>query len=396
MSPRPLVLLSIALTTAAVAGKETAKAVYTAAPRVQASSVEIRIHPSNTAITDKDIKSDGAFKKGTQVSPGTSELPDSPFDWYGPEVALEEGAPVRIDICIDDLQVVRKQLQQHDIPCKVKGEKVSKENLHVCPAFYYEVTWRMPTRLVATRDGEVVATARYNPPAVTGFGYNKNTGFLEQGELDAAWDPGELAQRAIVHRLDEIDDIVQSFVYTGVAEEKVRLRLPRDKDYDYSDIEKAAERAAEALDAMRKGKKKPGPKAIDDAMDLFEREIATADLSDKDARIDAKAARKLHAAVAQLALYRHDHDRALEHAERALELYQTEGFQSDTRIGQYQELIGMIEARSGLAPGGPVDDLDKADNLLDQARRKRSPYDVVVAGSGMQACGGGGVDGGNR
>lgn len=388
MPSRTLLLLSVALATSALAGKEKAKAAYTAAPRVDTDSVEIRIHPSSTDIDDKDIKSDGAFKKGTQVSPGTTEVPDSPFDWYGPEVTLKEGAPVRLDICMADLQVVNKQVQEHEIPCKVKGEEVSEETLNVCPAYYYEVTWRMPTKLVATRGGEVVATGRYNAKATTGFGYNKNTGFLKRDELEAAWDPGELAQRAIVHRLDEIDEVVQSFVYTGIATEKVKLRLPRDKNHDYSEIEQAAEEAADALTAMRKGKKKPGPEAIDAAMDLFEAELAKADLSNKDARINAKAARKLNAAIAQLALYRHDHDRAKKHAEEALRMYEKESFTSNNRIAKYEALIDRIETRSGLEPGGSTKGLDKADSLLDEARRKRSPYTVVQAGSGMDACGG--------
>lgn len=386
MTFRALLLLALMITTGASANNQKAKTVYTAAPRVDAAAVEIRIYPSSTKVGDKDIKADGAVKKGTQVSPETTPVPTSPFNWFGPAVALQEGAPVRIDICMADLKVVDKQLQQHEIPCKVKGEKVSKDNLHVCPAFYYEVTWRMPTMLVASRGGEVLATARYNARATTGFGYNKNTGFLKQPELEAAWSPEELAQRAIIHRLDEIEEIVQSFVYTGVANETVRLQMPRSKDHDYSAIYQAAERAADALAAKRKEGDALDKQAIEAAIALFEAELTKADLSNKNARIDAKAARMLHAATAQLALYAYDHERALTHAEKALKLYRTEGFQNENRVQEYEALIGSIQSRSGLVPGGPTKGLAKARSLLDQARSKRSPYTVVQAGSGMDVC----------
>lgn len=389
---RPTLVTAAALLVApiALAGVKTerTKAAFVAQPRVQTEAVELHLHPGAIPATHNDIAPFSLPQQSTLVSPGSTEWPDSPYTFLGRDLELADGAPVTVDVCFGELEVLRKATQTHGVACKMKGADVSAETVTECPAYYYDVTYRLPVKVVARKDGAIVAEASMNEPAIFGFDYNLNGGHLKKEELDQAWDVSEFGVQAIRHRLDALHDVVQSFVSIAEAKESIVLRVPQSRQHDYEALHATTKAAADAVKNLARGKGGDADRqAIDDAIALFEQELATAEPNNKDARIDGKGARQLHASLAKLALLRFDFDKAEEHARRAKAMYATETFRSNAMEAEYEQLLTDIATRRGLQPyTQPTKGLKKAPDILADARKKAKKYKTIVPGSGMEAC----------
>jgi Leucine-rich repeat (LRR) protein len=98
--------------------------------------------------------------------------------------------------------------------------------------------------------------------------------------------------------------------------------LKSNKEFDYSELQKAAEKAVEGYTALNKDAfNEAGKQKLQEAIELWKKEVATTDIQNRKARINKRSAGRLYKNIGLAYAYLRDYKSARENIKSALKLY---------------------------------------------------------------------------
>lgn len=135
-----------------------------------------------------------------------------------------------------------------------------------------------------------------------------------------------------------------SNVYLSYFPEEFQVYGAKGKAFDYADLEGAFEKAMEAYKSIKKNGLSSGDiDKLKEAIAVWEKELETADLEDKKARISPNIAKGLHENCLRAYAHMFEFDKAKDHGKSFLELF---GNFSNNRSNAVKELLVRIELQS--------------------------------------------------
>lgn len=340
------------------------------------SSAQISIYPGKIAIDQNSLhKKSGGLQA---LQDNINNVNDTYFTFK--DIKNTNAAPdVKVEIAFGEFEVVSTADNSHQIPCKHKDAKLSKENIMECPAHYYDVTYKLPTVLIIRdKAGNVLSAEHLTDEGKTTFGYDKSgmSGYIYKPELVEAYNqPGVkngLAKTALTDRLDELTSYVQEAFYFESLQIKLDFASGKGKDYDYTDLDAAQESAIAGLEAIDKGQ--DGKAALQKAIDTWLKAVEAIDMSDKKARINRKIGSELYMNLAKAYFFLNEPEKGEENIDEAIKLLRfesnlnrvDEGKAWKRRLNRQKGQLKSIEANRAMTKG----ERKEVDAFLDNARVK--------------------------
>ena len=190
-----------------------------------------------------------------------------------------------------------KATKDHKIPCVVKGQKISKETVKECPAYYYEFTYTLPYVLrITDKSGKVLLNEHHQEQATQTFGYDASgmSGFLKIQELQDAYrkaiesDKNQFAEKALVSKLEESEEKIQEAFYFSAYTQKFDIASAAGKGFDYSALDQAQTIAISGFEKVSKGDATTGRTDLEKAIATWKKEVSELNLGSENARINRK------------------------------------------------------------------------------------------------------------
>lgn len=303
-------------------------------------------------------------------------------------VAADAGPNALVTIHYGKFEIVNKTLKDHKIPCKRQGAEVNAENIQSCPAFYYEVAYKLPVVIVVKdANGKVLVTEELQDASstqTTTFGYDKSglTGYLKKGKLDEAYKESTVEKQAVLRSLDRCEDAVQQLFFCHYTTLYFDLGTGKGS-HDYSALDGAFKEAEAAFKKMNKDNDAAAFTAsTENAIKVWTEEVKGLDMDNKKARISKKIGFRLNMNLVYTHYFRGEYDEAMEFAIAAQKVSKK---LSNIAFGQESvDAIKMINAKkaemksqaSGAVASG---ELKNADVIMMQTRVKanKAPHQFI-------------------
>ncbi|MFW5761777.1 MAG: hypothetical protein ACOCXH_12430 [Cyclobacteriaceae bacterium] len=362
---------------------------YPVVPVEGINTYKINIYPGSLDIEQQDIKE----KRGLIAKLKNAKPNDL---YFAKQYQLTADNPdAHIEVAYGDFQIVGESLHDHEIPCN-RGEKITKESITKCPAFYYSVEFSLPVYItVSDKSGKVLMAEKLPAEGYTDFGYDdsKLSGFLTTNELKEAYaakGSQVVLENAFENKLEEAEDVIQQAFAFYYNEHRITVASAKDKDFDYSTLDDAQAQAIAAYETLatdptgiqfKNGIQKP--------IEIWNNEVQSLDKYDKKARINSKIGAELNQNLALAYMFSRDFSNASKHIQETYYLLTSGSSQRLDKIREAEIFDSLIHVRSqynvGLELNKNVDvsGLVKSESLMSPARNKEKNllYPVLVAGN---------------
>jgi hypothetical protein len=220
-------------------------------------------------------------------------------------------------------------MKEHKIPCTIRGQKITKETLHECPAYYYERSYTLPYVIrISDKSGNVLHTEAFPGEGVQTFGYDASglSGYLKKAELESAYasqqntQPMMMASEAMGAQLDQLEPALQSMCFYTPVTRKLSISSAAGKGFDYAALETAQKLALNTFDNLKKTSAASLLTNLAPALTTWKQELATLDMKQDNSRINRSIATGLYANVALAYAYGWQLDSAAAYADKAQNL----------------------------------------------------------------------------
>jgi len=285
-----------------------------------AATFNITIHSGNSDFTDKQLKGSKAKKTLRKYT-----ADDLYFSFNDLKITSER-PDINVEIAFGKFQVLNKIEKAHEIACTYKGAKLNstkniKKNLKMCPAVYYKVEYQLPYILkVSNQSGEVLLIKEYNKKGWDTFGYDSTglTGFLKKEDLDAAYNKSDLVKikrAAYLLKIANSNTTINENIFFKEVTDKFKFGTGKSSKFDYSALTTTLEKV---LNAFKNESEILN--TLEEANILWEKEIATANLGDKKARINRKIATSIYGNLSLSNMYLNNYEKAKEYSKEYVRL----------------------------------------------------------------------------
>jgi len=366
---------------------------YPVVPLESVDSYRIAIYPNSIAVDQNDIRIKSGLGK-TFSGNISADIGPSYFTYK--DIKFEQNdADVNVEIAFGDFEIIGKEIKSHEIPCKQKGAKLTKDNILECPAYYYEINYNLPT-IVRVRDnsGKTLYVSKMEDTGKTHFGYDKTglSGYILAPEMEAAYTkPGvreNIEKKVLVDRLIGLEHHVNQGFYFYKTAVKIDVATASGKAFDYSSLDNAQQKALAAYEKMGDGEDISSE--LSEVIAVWEAAIQTLDKKDTKARINRRVGLGLYENLAQAYSYAHDNERAIENINKALKLQQMVGNKS--REPYLNELRTLFIDRKNTENGYLINknfisgNRMEAPMILHNARvkEKDNPYQFLYGGNKIE------------
>lgn len=286
---------------------------YPAIEIIQPTSYQVFIHNGSIPIETSSL-----IKKKTLTSrlqKSQDELNGRIMDYYTYYnfTSVTTHPDLLVEVSFGNYTEGQTVLKEHKIPCTVKGQKLSKDNIFECPAYYYERRYSLPYIIsIANKAGEVLHIESFAGEGEQTFGYVSSglSGYLRKAELDSAFaaqqrnQPMKMASQALVTQLDQIEPTLQSLCFYSPLTRKIPIASAKGKSFDYSALDLAQKQAIDVFDKLKRNDLYGSISAkLEMPVDTWKREVSGLNMIDDDARINRSIATGLYTNIAFAYLY---------------------------------------------------------------------------------------------
>jgi hypothetical protein len=353
-------------------------------------SYKVLLHNGSIALEQASLKEKKGLKAKLQgAQDNINNIAPDYFSYS--TFSLDAASPdVLIEVSYGEYRASDKQLKDRTIPCKREGEKLSKDNLLECPAFYYEIPYTLPFILkISDKAGKTLLLKQYSGEGINTFGYDASgmSGYLKSSELEAAYsnNPGSvqknLSSQALISKLEEAEQEVQKAFFFYRSNEKIQIASATGKGLDYSTLDVAQEMAISGFEKLSKSDEGGAKADFEKAIATWKKEVAELNMNDDNARINRKIATDLYANLALIYMHIWDLENALTSVSEAQKLVK---YASNlTKKDEIELLAERIAQRkltfeSYLANKHVKGTETKVENILEKIRVKETSYKVVT------------------
>lgn len=232
--------------------------------------------------------------------------------------------------------------------CVPSGGKL-KDAIEVTTYFYAVPVVQPASYLVARQGGQVIYAERLGngAPGTVQYGFDQCANWIAD-RLKKEWDKEKnVFLENSARSLEEeqyayASALADQNLFLRYVADEIEVFYAKDKDYDYSELEVAFEKATAAYELIDKEGYGNNPRALlEEALLIWEKELADCDTENNKARINKQIAKGLHENAANAYLYLYRLDEALSHARKAAGLW---GNFSNNRSAAWDERIGFMQA----------------------------------------------------
>ena len=351
------------------------------------STYKITIHTGDITIEQNDLKEKkGLFNSLQNVSTDPEFLSNK-------KLTLTEINPdLHVEISYGSFNIHDTQLKDHKIVCN-RGEKITKESITECPAYYYDVYYTLPVVLrIKDRQDKVVFAEKMEENGTEKFGYDPKglSGYLKTSELKEAYAKDgakSVLKDAFKTKLEETEKIINKAFYFFYEDDRFQVATGAGRNHDYFDLDKAQEIALNAYELIDEGKSfKEVKNQLLEAISIWKNAVEELDMGNKKARINRVIGTDLNQNLAIAYMYLRDFDNAKRYISETQKLVRHASNLNKHEEADFHEK--QINERSYFNKAfqrnqsTSTSNLMEADNLMDPVRvkEKHAPYPFLVNG----------------
>ena len=195
---------------------------YPIVPLQDVKSYKVVINNGNIPVDLTDLKE----KKGltSKMQGWQDDINNKTPDYYSyTNFKLEPSQPdAIIEFSFGTFRQIIKETKEHKIPCVIKGQKVSKETMKECPAYFYEIKYSLPYVIrITDKKGNLILNEHNIGEGVERFGFDRSgmSGFLKKQELETAYQNAVqknqffIAEKALISKIEESEALIQGSFY---------------------------------------------------------------------------------------------------------------------------------------------------------------------------------------
>lgn len=279
----------------------------------------------------------------------------------GFDISVTDPSAIRMEFAMKEGTFGAERLKESESICKPKGGTV-KDAVKV-KSWYYEIPYTRPESYLVAKgpDGKTVYAEKTSETneSIARFGWDENmkqplceyTLFPDKIKKEY---PGQANSFKNSEHQKYQNEVFKKALAEAAAnvslsymEEEFEVYSAKGKAFDYTGLEAAFDNAMAAYSSIRKtGFNTADLSKLKDAVAAWEKELLTADLENKDARINKDIAKGLHENCARASLYLYDFDKAKKHCDEFKKLY---GNFSNNRSQDMDRLLVRIYTQKAAA-----------------------------------------------
>lgn len=227
-----------------------------------------------------------------------------------------------------DFFVGAPNLKDTKSKCMPKGGGL-KDVMEV-PTYYYEIPVKTPSVIVSVKNaaGDVIFAEEVLKAVEDQslFGFDKCENWYK-ATLEKNWTEqgAEFMTNGNKYRIEsaveEAQNRIKSDLFYELVSKELEVDWYKDKDYDYSELEKAAQIAVNGYEMLSTNYNSvAGKEKLSEAIDIWSEEIKELDEEDKKARINTKVGISIYTNLAQALMFAEKFDEASEAIQSAMAL----------------------------------------------------------------------------
>lgn len=252
------------------------------------------------------------------------------------------------------------------------------------PTYYYKVPASMDQTYVVGRNksGELIFASKVMEPIqkTVNFGYQKCKNHRTDN-LKSTWASGGEKFKANINSKNKKEMIANAkstakkSIYPFYIPQDFDVYSAKSKTFDYAELDEAMEWAFIAYkDISKSGLKESSKKNLQKAIGVWEKEIQTEDISNKDARINKSISKGLRENCVRAYFMIYDFDQAITHARAFKKLF---GNYSNNRTADVDKLVEFVRMQQLAVKRNP-DLLNKLPELHELAKGF-AKYDLEIS-----------------
>lgn len=303
------------------------------------------------------------------------------------DLTASNPSTVTAEFAMNDASFGTEKQKQVEAICKPKGGSI-KDAVKL-PTHYYEIPFTQPESYLVAKDqaGTIVYASKISEisQGIVKFGYEKCEYWMEATlKKDWAAQASSFKSKEINKHVDEVYAMAAkeaaSNIYLSYVNQEFDVYSAKGKDFDYSNLDDAFEKAMATYEnILNVGPNDADFKSLKDCIVVWEKELETADLEDKKARISESIAKGLHENCARAYMYMYDFDNAISHARSFQKLF---GNMHTNRTNDFDVLVARMETQKIAATknSGLMGDISGLNDMAKASATKTSS--VTKLGSG--------------
>ena len=235
-----------------------------------------------------------------------------------------DASSLKAEFCAGDIKVVTQNVKKGSNACKAKGGKAQ-----VIEVYYYQLGIMKPVSFLRITDTKgsvkyVKQTTRITSGTID---FGKKKCYWAEPVLKSAYEKERVSfiQKSQKEEAKAALKIAKDFLngaltFTYVPQD-IEVYYFKDKNHDYSDLEKAATIASEGYDELKDNyDDKTAKSKLTQAISIWEKALAQSDVDNKDAKINKKVSMTIGENLGRAYMYLMDFDKAQGAVKSALDL----------------------------------------------------------------------------
>lgn len=300
-------------------------------------------------------------------------------------VSEVDPSSVTIEFAMNDGVFGTEKLKDAKSLCVPKGGS-AKDAVKVT-SYYYDIPYTKPESYIIAKstDGTIVYAEKSSQTENSSFkfGWDEKMkqplcqyfmasklkkDYASKGESSKAKRHSNYQKFIYKKALEE----AKANVYLSYFSEEIKVYSGKGKIYDYTELDGAYEKAVLAYKSIKKnGLNTNDLGALKECITIWEKELETADLEDKKARISKSITKGLHENIINASLFMFDFDKAKSHSKAFLRIY---GNYSDNRSTKVKNTLMRIQLQSMAAEENAtiISDVEKLHTMASASNKNTS------------------------
>lgn len=264
---------------------------------------------------------------------------------------------LKADFCSGDMKIMNEQVRKGSNACKAKGGKAQ-----VIEIYYYQFGIMKPHSYLRISDkaGNIKYIKQTTRPEKGTIDFGKKKCYWAEPVLKSAYKKEQAnfiqkSEKALGKEgLKIAKDFLNGALTFTYVQEDIEVYYFKDKDHDYSDLEKAASIAKSGFEDLKDNyNDKTAQSKLTQAISIWEKALSESDPSNRNARINKKVSMTIGENLGKAYMYLLNFDKAGEAVKAALDLQKNVSDNGTIRrkalLAQIYELKKGYDLNKGLA-----------------------------------------------
>jgi tetratricopeptide (TPR) repeat protein len=243
------------------------------------------------------------------------------------DVKNMDPSTLQVDFCTGTIKYLNKSAKKTTTACKPKGGSI--KDAKALEVFYYHFNTLIPASYlkISNSKGEIQLIEQINKADKSFEEFGKKKCYWVESILKSAYDKNKASfesknQKEFVKlKVKKAEDYLAGALFFSYVPHSIEVLYPKDKNQDYTDLEKAASIAAEGYEELKdNADNKAAQSKLRQAISIWEKALTESTPDLKKSRINKKVTLAISENTGRAYMYLMEFDKALEIIKKALNL----------------------------------------------------------------------------